>query len=162
MGLIWYCNLYFYQHIYCTFSQRLKYLVWANVLHFISPLSINSWLYKVCVFGPYLNSIFRLELHQYTFYYYNTQQYFNSLSCDCSVWIPLFPIVLVYLLYSAYFLCSDLCLNTILLLQGLTGLGVKSTNSNNNNNNNNSLHLNRYFNIERFPFAAGWRVCVMD
>ena len=35
VGVIWYCKLYFRHYIYCMFSQRLNFLVWANVLTLI-------------------------------------------------------------------------------------------------------------------------------
>ena len=166
VGVIWYSKPYFRRYVYCIFSHRLKCLVWANVLHSNSLLPINSLtvIYVIFVWskleqqlspGNPPNILFAIAAHINI----------KSLSCACSVWMPLFRIVLACHWYCAYIQCYAVEYVLIIFChcQGLTGLVVKSNNNNNNNNNNNTLcELNRYFNIVCLSFAKRWRWCVMD
>ena len=117
LGVIWCCKLYFRHYIYCLFSQHLNCLVWAIVLHFNSPLPINSltaiqsifvWSKLEQHFSPWTpaNIHFVIAIHINVY----------SISCDCSVSVPLFLILLVYFLYCAHFQCSAVRLNDILAL----------------------------------------------
>jgi hypothetical protein len=54
----------------------------------------------------------------------NTNQYFSNIYCDCSFWIPLFPIVLVHILKSATFDALPYVLMAYCYYQGLTGTEI--------------------------------------
>ena len=148
-------------HVFAAF----KFFGLSQCAHFNSLLPIYSptVIYSIFVWSI-LEQHFSPGTPPSTHFAIAMHTNINSLSCDCSVWIPLFRVVLFY----PYILRTFSALLYVLMIfchcQGLTGLEMKSTNSNNDNNNNNNMlsHLNRYFNIDFLPFAKWWRWCAND
>jgi len=147
-------------HLLHVFSA-FKTFGLSQCVHFNSPLSINSLtiIYIVFVWSK-LEQHFSPGTPPSIHFAIVIHTIINSLSCDCSVWIPLFRVVLFYRYIMRNFSALLYALMIFCHCQRLTGLEIKSTN--NNNSNNKLSQLNRYFNIDFLPFSTWWRWCAMD